>query len=575
MPRPATSRILRDARGSILPMIGVLLGLFCGLMALTFDTGRLGVTHSELQAYADHVALAAAGELDSKPDAIARATAAAAAMVTDRTTYGDGGADFSAADYTLTFYASLPASDRDAATDTTTDPLRARYVHVALDAFDAGFSFGRAFTALTGQADLATTTRAGAVAGMTQYACDITPLMFCIPSADPVTGALWRADDHVGQMIHLRATGNEAWGPGNFGFLDPDDVLVDDEGPCAGLNGGQKIRCVVGAVGSVSQCFAQNGVDTEPGQKVGIEDHAFNVRFDLWMGSMGSKKTDPHYAPAPGVVKGMKPHSGGGDTANGNTGNGGRNNTGNGGGNGNGGGGGNNNGNGGGGGNNNGNGNGGGGAQCIGGNADVSNVAGLPRDTCLEADSCDIDADGSADPYGDGVWDVAGYLAQNHGAVDPRDSYGVDPDDLTESQFVGTRWEMYLAEIRMDAAQRAALAQNASAAPTGSPLIDGLLEERVGPQCSATPPAGPERRVVYVAAVNCDTASGGTEIRGRTNDVPVYEYVKMFLTEPVTADGSTPKKLSIYAEVLGSAGGSGGGAGSPGGTFRDVVQLYR
>ena len=69
--------------------------------------------------------------------------------------------------------------------------------------------------------------------------------------------------------------------------------------------------------------------------------------------------------------------------------------------------------------------------------------------------------------------------------------------------------------------------------------------------------------------------NGGTTIKGKTKNVPVHEYVKVFLTEPVSAQATKPPKLSIYGEVLGSAGGNGGGAGSPGGTFRDVVQLYR
>ena len=69
--------------------------------------------------------------------------------------------------------------------------------------------------------------------------------------------------------------------------------------------------------------------------------------------------------------------------------------------------------------------------------------------------------------------------------------------------------------------------------------------------------------------------NGGTAINGREYGVPVQEFVKFFLTEPVSSSASKPPTLSIRAEVLGSAGGNGGGAGSPGGTFRDVVQLYR
>ena len=509
------SNFKADERGSILPFIGVLVGLFCGLMALTFDVGRIGVTHSEMQAYTDHVALAAAGEIDGRSDSIARATAAAAAMIADYRTFGDGGGNFVATDYTLTFYRTLPASDAAAVTAVTTDSNLARYVGVQLRKMDAGFSFAQAFARVTGTTQIDSTTAAGSIAGMTQYACDITPLMFCIPSADPVTGALWQAEQNIGQMLHLRASGNDAWGPGNFGFLDPDDVLVDEEGPCAGLKGGPKIRCVVGAIESVSQCFAQNGVDTEPGQKVGIEDHAFNVRFDMWSGNMNKHQNDPDYAPASNVVKGRKPQGGG---------------------------------------------------ACINNNSELSDAAGLPRDTCFPA----------CDPYGDGAWDDTSYRATNHGTVDPRTMHGFPVGD----KFRGTRWEMYLAEIKMakataDAIALAAANNTTPPPPTGSPLIDGDLEETVRGMCSALVAPKPERRVINVAAVNCDPLNGGTTITGKTLDVPVNEYVKVFLTEPVSSDATSPPTLSIYGEVLGSAGGSGGGTGSPGGTFRDVVQLYR
>ena len=47
------------------------------------------------------------------------------------------------------------------------------------------------------------------------------------------------------------------------------------------------------------------------GQSVGIEIHAFNVIFDIWQGNMNGKKNDPHYPPAPSVLKGVKPKGGG------------------------------------------------------------------------------------------------------------------------------------------------------------------------------------------------------------------------------------------------------------------------
>lgn len=519
-----TNGFVADEDGTILAMIGLLLAMFCGLLVMTFDVGRIGVTHSEMQAFADHTALAAAGELDQKPDSITRATAAAAAMIDDYRTYGDANAGnnhtFTPADYSLTFFSDLPSSDLVAPTAVTGDPLKARFVRVMMNPIGAGHIFGVAFAAVSGQPLLDDTVSPQAIAGMTQWACDVTPMMFCIPTPGPGE-SFWQADNHIGQMIHLRAGGSgAAWGPGDFGFLDPDDILLNEEGPCGGLNGAQKTRCVLAAGQGITQCFAQNGVDTDPGQSAGIEDPAFNTRFDIWQGNFKNKKSNPIYAPAANVIKGAKPQGGG---------------------------------------------------ACINQNADPSNVEALPRDTCMISGSCGR--------HGDGIWadgNSDAYLATNHSSlvggvmttIDPRDNYGYPPTD----PLAGTRFEMYHAEIKM--AQ--ALSDGSLASPTGSPIMDGLLEETVGPMCSpSTPFDHPGRRVLFVAAVNCDPANEGTEINGREYDVPVHEFVKMFLTEPVSMTTTTPKVLSIYAEVLGSAGGSGGGAGSPGGTFRDVVQLYR
>jgi len=55
--------------------------------------------------------------------------------------------------------------------------------------------------------------------------------------------------------------------------------------------------------------------------------------------------------------------------------------------------------------------------------------------------------------------------------------------------------------------------------------------------------------------------------------VPVHQFVKMFITEPVVDNGST-NGLDIYAEIIGSAGGNAGSGGSAG-VIHDVVQLYR
>lgn len=80
---PTLRNIKDDEQGTILVFVGICMTVIVGMAALTFDLGRLASTQTDLQAYTDHVALAAAGELDGGSDAITRATAAAAGMIED------------------------------------------------------------------------------------------------------------------------------------------------------------------------------------------------------------------------------------------------------------------------------------------------------------------------------------------------------------------------------------------------------------------------------------------------------------------------------------------------------------
>jgi len=477
----------RDEAGTILVFWALMLAVLMGLVAMSFDIGRIASTQSELQSFADSVALAAAGELDGSDESIARARRAARDLVRRNQTFAEGERELSGlsdpADYALTFYETLPSDDRTAMSGATTDPARARYVRALITPRNVGTPFAAALRVLTGAAgDDTATVGAEAVAGFTMYACDITPLMFCVPGG-------WEADANVGQMILLRSGGNGAlWGPGNFGFLDPEKNAVDPNGPCAGLNGVRLDACLISAEGSVTTCFRQDGVDTEPGQKVGIEDAIFNVRFDIYQSIMNNNRNDPNYRPAPNVVKGVVPKGGG---------------------------------------------------QCVGNNAEASpDTMALPRDNAF------------TNRFGDGAWDRAGYVTMNHDGADPSASHGFG----AAHPLSGTRFEMYSAEI---------------AAANGGAILPADRSETGLAQCTQVAPSpDPERRVLIAAAIDCDT----NPVSGRETGVPVQEFVRIFMTEPVGNSGTN--SVDIFVEVLGSAGGGAGGGG-PEGSFHEVVQLYR
>ncbi|MBE0413736.1 Tad domain-containing protein [Yoonia sp.] len=472
-----------DENGSVLVQWGLFLAVAFGFMALSFDLGRVASTQSEMQSFADQVALAAAGELDGRPDAITRATAAANGLISDAQTYATGAQTLGRNDFSLTFLRSLPASDTTAATDTTTDGARARYVRVDVKERTVMTPFAAVNAALTGRENLSSDIDASATAGFTSYACDITPLMFCVPDSS------WKAGDNIGSQIKLRAGGqNAAWGPGNFGFLDPSTLDVDSAGPCAGLNGAQLYRCLVGAENGITRCVrTDTGLDTLPGQRQGLAE-AFNTRFDIFQGSMQQRRNDPAYRPAANTVQGTLPS--------------------------------------------------GTGAICRGNNVDPSDAMPLPRDACI---------DGTCGRFGDGDWDRAAYVSQNHGGFYPP---GTGP--------TSSRYEMYLAEL---------------AAATSRPSPDNVplpgFAETGAPQCHALGPStDPKRRNVNAAAVDCST----NNIQGSTSNVVALEFVELFMTEPVQSPGGT-EDAEIMVEIVGSAGGIGSGALS--GTYRDFIQLYR
>jgi Flp pilus assembly protein TadG len=487
----------RSEDGAILVFWGVSFAVVLGIVALSFDLGRVAITQTELQSFADSVALAAAGELDGRPDAITRSRAAAANLITDSKTFGTGDAQLrGVSDYTLTFLTTLPASDQTAPTAFTTDPAAAVYARVVVASSTVDMIFGAAFSAVTGEVVNDRTVGASAVAGFTQYACDVTPMMFCLPSPT------YRADDNIGKGVLLRAGGNgAAWGPGNFGFLDPSTAVVDPNGPCAGISSApQKLSCILAAVGNVTQCYSTRGVDTEPGQKVGLTNPSLNTRFDMYPNGGGQDRNDPNFAPAPNVIKGIV-----------------RRVNGNGGGN-------------------------GPGAACINNNFDPSpNSVAPPRDDCF--------ATGGCTRFGDGNWSAGrtNYVNVNYGGTDPHPG-------------ATTRYDYYLAEINAHGGAGANTSILTGRAETGRPM------------CSPNQLPDPERRVITVAGVDC----AANNISGSATGVPVIEYFKIFLTEPVGVNNSTsPPGFDIWGEIIGSGGGAGAGTNGVGGSFRDVVQLYR
>lgn len=299
------TKFVRSEAGSVLTFWAASLVVFMGLLALTFDFGRMATTQSELQAFADNVALAAAGELDGAADAITRASNAAETLIFDTQTFGNGDKALGGSgDYTLSFYTGLPDNDADDMTPfVTTDPALASFVRVEANPQTVSLGFAAAFASLTGNEQMNDTVAAEAVAGMSKSFCNVTPLMFCLPSVD------FDAEAAIGSTMVLRTGGGAAasWGPGAFGFVDPSPNQIELTGPCIGLTGAKLDICLTAATGQRTGCFAKSGVDIGSGQRVGNLQAALNIRFDIFLAGAKNLRSDPNYAPAPNVIKGYKP----------------------------------------------------------------------------------------------------------------------------------------------------------------------------------------------------------------------------------------------------------------------------
>jgi hypothetical protein len=230
-------------------------------------------------------------------------------------------------------------------------------------------------------------------------------------------------------------------------------------------------------------------------------EQGFNVRFDMYDGPMSGNRTDPLYPPAQNVTKGLVTSGG----------------------------------------------------AC---NTTVSAATmPIPRDSCFTSFaqcSAGNKTNGTcnnlgSDRFGGRDWDCAGYWATNHPGV-PMPAGCADPKT---SEF--TRWDLYQYEIDNNRIP------NKSAPPLNS--------ENGNPTCSNqsfSPPEGQlDRREFIMAVVDCLDAAGNGLYNGAETNVPVREYIRAFMTEPIGVCNSNDKDLFI--EYLGPADPS---------TLSDVFKEY-
>lgn len=300
MPLPRIlSRFARDERGTILVFWGVALVVVMGLLALTFDFGRMAATQSELQSYADNVALTAAGELDGRPDAIQRATRAAE-LISDSQSFGKNGSALSgASDYTLTFYAAVAAdgAPRDVI---TTNPAEAYYIRVVTKPQTIGLGFGAAFAALRGDDATDPSVGASATARFELEACDVTPIQVCMPTVD------FRAEANIGKTLDLKAgVGLSLPTPGLYNVTRTLTDQLDGLSLCAGLLGATLDACLLAGKKNRTGCRAGGDFEISADLSLLNLDAALNVKLGQYTGIMAGVSNNANFESAPNVLQGL------------------------------------------------------------------------------------------------------------------------------------------------------------------------------------------------------------------------------------------------------------------------------
>ena len=300
-------RFLKSDSGYALVLTLLFMPVFVGMSLLVIDISRGNNAHSDLQAAADSLALAGARELDGSADSITRAVAAMEDISntvsflgrTDEaaaTTLTFAGSD---SPFTVVFLSDLPENDDEPLTQeyldaNSVDPAEdeqgdALFVYVRAQSRDLSPFFGIFFDGVNPVTDVPIA--AQAVATFRTAACEITPMFICNPfeleEGTDLQTAFSEGRLHA-RLVGLNpSSGGERAGPGNFGFLATAGTGANVLGDA--LGGGNN-----------KTCYDARRVITEPGQSRSVAAE-FNQRFDIYPPGLGGTR----YPPAENVRKGF------------------------------------------------------------------------------------------------------------------------------------------------------------------------------------------------------------------------------------------------------------------------------
>lgn len=442
---------------------------------LSVDAARIYNVDAELQAAADSLSRAGAAELDQRGDAISRSSGAILNLLSHDQKFARGSATIEID--TITYYDDIPADDySDIPTaNRTNSSSKARFVEVSIKPRQVETIFPSSFV----QKLTDTTLSAKAVAGMDQVVCGTAPVFICNPQEGETTSIYeaMETKEFRRKQMKFKTPNNtgDPYGRGSFGWLDP-----------FGGNSGASVLADAVAIDITPACFSQSkGVIVRTGNIASMR-HGMNTRFDIYSGPFKQMKSDPRYAPAQNVVKGWASVK-----AN---------------------------------------------KTCT--EAPSTLALGLPRDSCIETDSCDENR------IGDGNWDFSLYMAVNHPGLTRIEIAGITYRRGYDGKFSPSeppsRYDLYRWEIDNDSVPGAET-YGASA----------VTAEEGLPQCHTSGPSTSveDRRIITAAVLNCGEIETNSPngMFHRKDPLPVETFVKVFLTEPM-GDG---QDNIVYGEIVG------------------------
>lgn len=516
------------------------------LVAVTgigFDYARIASMDSELQNAADQAALAGATQLDQSAGSMQRAVdAARGGLVTNSTLFAnDGdGTTVTVPDTDVFFYEFRDHAEADTNRldrGTAANDLKAAFIRVAVATRTAEYALTPVVGALSGDID------AQAVAGIGAALCRTPPLMICNPnepSGNTNTELPFDPDAFEGLGLLAKGGGGSFWEPGNFGYLDT------IPGPGGGT---PELRQALGWDTPPGECVSQSAndaVDTETGNKTDIAD-SMNTRFDIYNGNTACPTGGVCSASVNSVKDVTHPESLTGGQA------------------------------------------------CKLGNdgwkesstpylpgsnsalldSETPASMGHPRDIChaTATNTCS-----SGGPFGDGFWDRDAYFRTHYRRTDGswwtnaqwQNNTGLAQQTGTTRPRFPSRNQVYEWEIA-----------NRGIIIDGVTILGGPSAAFAygSPVCSAGAGFGTgtvpsefvaDRRRLSVAVINCVAH----RVRGNSTDVPVREFMDVFLVQP-SLNRDRTQKDEIYVEVIGKT--KSGSAGETAGTVirRDVPYLIR